>query len=317
MDVKKMEENEKIPYHKPFPLSESDIQVLQWQIGDIMRSGQITNSEIVKTLECKIKEMYDVAYCIATANCTIGLAFCYDFFDCNEIFMPSFTWPSPYMMLSSKYMTNFTDINLKTWLMEDPETIFLPNSIISPNHTFGNILNMEREHNIVFDGAHALGSKIENTGEATVFSLAPTKLVTSCEGGLVLTNNDELAKFVVNMRDKCARMSEVHAAIGLQTLFYLERIKRWKKMVYIYYKSLIPGEFQQIDYDSNYNTIGFLNYHDLKIPDFIETRQYYVPLSNYNFKNTQDVYSKMICLPSYYNCDYKKITKSILELNEI
>jgi len=309
----------KIPYHRPFPLSDDDRQALEWDIGDVLKSGLITNGEKVKELEDKIAEMYDVEHCIATSNCTIGLMLCYQYFkDTDKIYMPNFTWDSPYIVLPSYLDPKFVDIDLQTWLMNGVETNFDKQCIISPNHTFGNILNIEREYKIIFDGAHALGSKIENVGSATVFSLAPTKLVTSCEGGLVITNDKHLADFVRFRRDKCARMSEVHALIGLKTLFYLDVIKTWKKTVHDNYKKYIPGKFQKVNYNSNYNTIGFINEESLDIPKHIETRQYYVPIFGKTLlKNAYYVYKNIICLPSYYGCDYKKIIEQINEHNDL
>ncbi len=305
----------KIPYHKPFPLDDVDLIQLQNEVRNILKSGMITNGLYVEELEGIIRKMYDVDYCIATANCTIGLYLCYKYFAPDTIYMPNFTWVSPYWI--TQQPKHLYDVKIDTWLM-DIDKMPAVNGIISPNHTFGNVLNMEGDYKIIFDGAHALGSKIENIGEATVFSLAPTKLVTSCEGGLIVTNNEYLAGALRVERDKCARMSEVHATIGLQTLYYIDIVKKWKAQVYDYYKKHIPGKFQKVEYDSNYNTIGFVNTHLLDIPDHIETRQYYEPLLKLPHLTVSDyIYKRMVCLPSYYDCPYKQIVEDIKELNDL
>lgn len=305
-----------IPYHKPFPLDEDRLNVLTKQIKEVLKSGQLTNGKYVKELEDKIKEMYGVEFCIATSNCTMGITFCFQYLENSPyltIEMPNFTWISPYLMISHLQKV-FVDIDKETWLMKD---LGRGLKLSFPTHTFGNIIEIENDNKILYDGAQALGSVIKKFGDATVLSLAPTKLVTSCEGGLVLTNQEYLAKFVRFRRDKCARMSEVHALIGLKTFEYLDIILNWKEKVYNYYKSYIPGQFQEIPIHSNYNTIGFLNTEKLEIPEHIETKQYYEPVFDMELMpNAFEVYKQMVCLPSYYDCPYIQIVEDILEVNE-
>jgi dTDP-4-amino-4,6-dideoxygalactose transaminase len=284
-------------------------------VQDILESGQITNGPYVKLLEKTIKEYYNVKHVIATSNCTMGLLLCLKSFDWSErIYMPSFTWQSPYNMISNyNSKVKFLDIDKETWNLEKYAGGY--DALTFPTHTFGNIIDLGRENNVIYDGAHALGSQIKEFGWATVLSLAPTKLVTSCEGGLILTNNSDMINILRDRRDKSARMSEIHAIIGLKTFGHLREILSWKRKVYRYYKRHIPGQFQKIPIHSNYNTIGFLNTENLKIPEHITTKQYYLPLWGEDVPNTVEVYHKMVCLPSYYDCDFYQIVEDILELN--
>lgn len=304
-----------IPYHRPYPLSFEEIEWIQEKIKEILKSGQLTNGEWVKALESAIKQIYDVEYVITTSNCTLGITLCFQYLNwLQSIEIPNFTWISPYFMLYHRRF-EYIDIDKESWLAQmDGEDRY---NLYFPTHTFGNIIEL-KGCNCIYDGAHSLGSKIKEFGDATVLSLAPTKLVTSCEGGLILTNNNALAEVVEVKRDKCARMSEIHAIIGLATLKHLKEIKRWKKKLYNFYKKSIPGQFQKIPIDSNYNTIGFLNTENLIIPDHIETRQYYEPfLQSGNYcPNSIKVYKKMVCLPSYFNCNYKQIVEDIKEAND-
>lgn len=307
---------DKIPFHRPFPLEKWEIDFIKTQIEYIINSGQLTNGKWVKELELRIRQIYDVDYAIATVNCTLGLYLCYRYKKhTNSVYMPNFTWDSYYLMLDDTI--SFLDINLDTWLMNEPTT-YRRNSLIIPTHTFGNIIEMEDDYNVIYDGAHALGCELKKFGDATVFSLAATKLVTSCEGGMVITNQKYLADFVRFRRDKCARMSEVHALIGNIFLDHMTEIMEWKEMVYEYYKKNMIGIFQKIPITSNYNTIGFLNVEDLKIPEHIEIKQYYTPIYDTELlPNAYKVYKNIVCLPSYYNCNYKQIVNDILEYNNI
>ena len=120
-------------------------------------------------------------------------------------------------------------------------------------------------------------------------------------------HNEQLQEY----RDKCSRMSEFHAKIGLSYLKYLEFILAFKKKVFHYYKDNLEGKFQEIPHDSNYNTIGLLT--DLKIPNDIEYRQYYKPLVPMG--NSDYVYDNIKCLPSWYGVDYKLVVDKINEYN--
>ena len=88
---------------------------------------------------------------------------------------------------------------------------------------------------VYFDVAQGLGSTYRGRpaggfGACEVFSLSPTKVVTAIEGGIVTTNDGAIAARLRSMRDYgkdpeygeemvllglSARMSELHAAVGL------------------------------------------------------------------------------------------------------
>jgi dTDP-4-amino-4,6-dideoxygalactose transaminase len=116
--------------------------------------------------------------------------------------------------------------------------------VVMATHLFGAPCDVEavealgREANVpvVFDAAHAFGAtragrKIGGGGAAEIFSLSPTKLVISGEGGFVATNDAALADEIEVAREYGnpgtydtriiglnARMSEIHGAIALASL---------------------------------------------------------------------------------------------------
>jgi dTDP-4-amino-4,6-dideoxygalactose transaminase len=272
----------------------------------------LSNGPIVEMLEEAIREMYDVEHVIAVSSCTQGLLMI-SYFPEMRFNTPAFTWKSINTLARIRgYKPHYIDINPKTWLMK-PITKGPIGTIA--NHTFGNISYVSEREHVIYDGAHALGADLQDIGMATVFSLAPTKLVTSCEGGLILTNDDELGKLWKETRDYSCRMSEPHAHYGLYTLTMLEEILEWKRSCYEYYKKELPGIFQEIPNNSNYNTIGMLT--NLKIPPHIECKKYYEPLSfEEHLKATKYVYNKIVCLPSWFGCDIEKVVHDILEYNE-
>jgi len=305
---------EKIPYHRPYPLSDIDIEFIQNNIKSILKSGQLKDFRWVPMLERDIKELYDVKYILSTSSCTQGLLICLEYIESiYPIQVSMFNWWSDlYILNILKKKIIWNDIDLQTWLpieRENRYSLYL--------NTFGNI-GRSNSDKVIYDSSHCLGAKIDHIGLAHIFSLAPTKLVTSGEGGIIITNNKSLYDFAKEYRDKCSRMDEIRALIGHVYFSYLEEILKWKKKVYIYYKKYIPGQFQTIPYNSTYNTIGFLNINNLQIPSHIEFRQYYEPIWDSEIKNnTNYIYKKIICLPSFYGVDYKKIVLDILEANNL
>ena len=89
---------------------------------------------------------------------------------------------------------------------------------------------------LLFDAAQATGSRylekpLGGFGTAEIFSCSPTKVVTSGEGGIIATNDDELAaklrvgraygddgSYDCAFEGINARMSELHAVLGLASL---------------------------------------------------------------------------------------------------
>jgi perosamine synthetase len=69
------------------------------------------------------------------------------------------------------------------------------------------IVDFARRHNlyVIEDAAHAHGSRVDGRpagsfGDASCFSFYPTKILSSGTGGLLLTDDDALAKFAAEMR---------------------------------------------------------------------------------------------------------------------
>lgn len=127
----------------------------------------------------------------------------------------------------------------------------------------------ENDLYIIEDAAHAIdakykGKKIGNIGDLTVFSFHPVKNITTAEGGMVTTNNDnfyekllmfrthgiskdaekrfgKLGDFYYDMKYLGFRynLSELHASLGIHQLKKLENFqKRRREIVKIYNREL-------------------------------------------------------------------------------
>lgn len=312
--------NDIIPFHKPMHLSIRETEQIMNKIDSCLHSGMLTNNKNVKELEERIKDIHKTDYAIATSSCSQGLIIAlqslihiikqsepYSKIFTSKAYTQSFTWYSTaYAIDTCNIESVFCDINLDTWNMIKNQSKY---TLAVPVHTFGNVSTIESDFK-VYDGAHCLGAKIKDIGDATVISLAPTKLITSIEGGIILTNDHNIAKCAIEIRDKISRMSEIHAIFGNAYLNHIDEVLKWKKEVYNYYRKHLNGIFQKTAEDSNHNTIGMLT--NLKIPSHIETRKYYNPIvKNSDLPNTEEVFNNIICLPSWYGCPYKRIVNDI------
>lgn len=305
----------------------------------IIESGIITNGPNVKKLEEEVAKYVGCKYCIAVSSCTSGLILVLKGLGLKgEVILPSFTFSaSGHVVLWNNLIPVFADIKKDTYEV-DPvsieKLITSKTSAILATHIFGNPCNIAalekitKKHNLklVFDAAHALGSQRGNKkvgvfGDAEVFSCSPTKLLTTGEGGLIATNNKELADFCrigrnygddgsydTKFNGLNARMSEFHAVVGLESLKNLDKAVKSRNKMAEYYKTglakIDPSlTFQKITPDdtSTFKDFSILidpqksGYHRDELCDFLSTygivtkRYFYPPL------HQQQTYLKANC----------------------
>lgn len=147
----------------------------------------------------------------------------------------------------------FADIDLKTYTIDplEVEKSFSEKSkVVIPVHLYGYPADMDKiievsEMRGIFvvedasqaHGAIYKGSKVGTIGDVGCFSFYPSKCMTVCgDGGMVVTNNGEVAEKVIKLRDcgrshkyihdmigYTARLNTINAAIGRVQLRYLDK----------------------------------------------------------------------------------------------
>jgi len=221
-----------------------------------------------------------------------------------------------------------------------------PGAILA-THVFGNPATpraferyaAESGNRLVFDAAHAFGSihdgrAIGSFGNAEVFSLSGTKLVTTGEGGLIATRDHELAETIRHIRAYGfqydynskfvginGKMSEIHCALGLLTLpRYGDVMSRRAQIIDHYRQRLGAAVSWQAVQPGDVST-----YKDLSLglgprrgaieealrTAGIETKRYFRPLhlqpayeefaGEVRFPNATAVYEETLCVPLYSN----------------
>ncbi len=135
-----------------------------------------------------------------------------------------------------------------------------------------------RKYNLqlIEDSAESLGSeykgrKCGSFGEAGVFAFYPNKQITTCEGGVLVTDNEELAKLARSMRSQGRgesgewldherlgynyRLDELSATLGCSQMERIEEIiKKREKVAELYNQKLARIEEVQVPYLSSNTT---------------------------------------------------------------
>ena len=301
-----------IQYCKPnISFNDDDIEKIQ----SILKSGWVSIGENVKNIEDYFCQTYNVKHAIACSNATQGLTIALKSAGWREkrIAVPSFTWPSTVYAIESNLGNSavFCDINR--------ETFNIDLSTISPDSydavvgvdIFGNECNVQKytDKPVMYDAAH--GFKLTNLGHrgiAEVVSFSFTKVVTAMEGGIILTNDSNLAEIAYELRRLSSRMLEINAVILKRSISnYEDNYNKKIDCINLYRKNLtLRYTEQRIDSNSNYSVFPIIleenAVRDSIIKAFekegIEYKAYYQPLVE-GLPNTDWLFSHILCLPAY------------------
>ncbi len=292
---------------------------------DIYRSGMITNFETVRELEGVARSYLQVENVVALSSCTLGLILTMKALGITgEVIVPSFTFSATgHAIYWAGATPVFVDCSDRDWnisIQSIQEAVSEETEAILAVHIFGNpapVYSLEeiaRDYGLklIFDAAHAFGASVGSKpaggfGDAEIFSLSPTKLVTGGEGGLLATNNKELAdkvRLLRNYGDKgnydCmapginARMEELNAAMILEGIPLAEpEIISRHHLADVYRSQLseVPGiRFQEIPPQNHHSYKDFTIFinpdefgmnrdqvYSLLIQENIQTKKYFYP----------------------------------------
>lgn len=315
----------KIRYANPhFDITEEDLRVIK----GILCSGWVSISKHVLELEENFKKMCGVKYAIATTSASQALLLTVKALGWKKmkVALPSFTWPSTYYAIEkfADIEPVFTDIDPQTWLID---LNYLKkcrkkfDAVIAVD-LFGNQCSVDTDRPVLYDAAHAFGlPRLGKRGLVEVVSLSFSKIITACEGGIILTDDEGFSEEVRYLRRVVSRMSEINAYLCNQAIKNKEKyFTRRKEIVNLYHKHLkIPYRNQKIPEATNYSVFSILlpsNKDREKIVNCfnrnsIEVKIYHDPLVN-GFPVTDDIFSRIIALPVNY--DFKDHVPMLCDL---
>jgi len=203
-----------LPLSKP-SITEDEINA----VAEVLRSGWITTGTKNAELEQSVSQITGAKYAVALSSATAGMHLLLKALGIgpgDEVITPSMTWVSTANQIELCGATPvFVDVNRDTLMVEAEMIEPLINDrtrLIVPVHYAGASLDLDplralaARHGVplVEDAAHAIGTKykgtpIGNSGTA-IFSFHPIKNITTGEGGMLCTDDAELADRIRQLR---------------------------------------------------------------------------------------------------------------------
>lgn len=258
-------------------------------LDECIKSSWISSKgRFIDLFEEKFAEFIGCKYAVSVANGTVALHLVLVAMGIkkgDEVIVPDLTFIAS---ANAVYYTGATpvlvDVEKETWNLDPDEIekhITSQTKAIIPVHLYGHpanmleILRVARKHNllIIEDAAEAHGAEVNlgykgkkhdwqkmgTIGDAGIFSFYGNKIITTGEGGMVVTNSKALAQKMRILRDHGQtlekryyheiigfnyRMTNMQAAVGLAQLERMEKFLKEKNKIAAYYdKHLenIPG----------------------------------------------------------------------------
>lgn len=277
-----------IPYGRQ-EITEPDIEAVK----DVLKSDFLTQGPVVPIFEHKIASTVDAKHAIAVNSATSALHI-----SCLALGLGpgDWLWTTPNTFVASANCglycganVDFVDIDPKTLNMcvkglenklVSAEKLGKLPKVIIPVQFSGKSCDMERIHwlaklykfKVIEDASHAIGGLYQEQpigsckySDITVFSFHPVKIITTGEGGVAVTNNEDLAKSMRRLRSHGItrdvsemnselhdpwyyeqidlgfnyRMTDIQAALGLSQLQRLSDLICRRHEISAYYDSCL------------------------------------------------------------------------------
>lgn len=207
----------------------------EWQaVREPLVSGWLTQGPKVREFEQAFAQRHGVKHALATTSCTTALHLALAALDIgpgDEVIVPAFTWIATANVVRYCHATPvFVDVDRQTNNIDSARVaaaITPRTKAIIAVHLFGLCADMNSLRDaaggipIVEDAACAAGAaykgrKAGSLGALGCFSFHPRKSITTGEGGMVTTNDEELAEKVNVLRNHGASLSEEQRHHGAQ-----------------------------------------------------------------------------------------------------
>lgn len=227
--------------------------------------------------ENDFKEYVGTKYAVCLPSCTAAIHLALASLNIghgDEVIVPDSTWIASVAPVTYVGATPvFADVDEDTWCIT-PESF--KKNITSKTRAvivvdlYGNIPEMDEIRKIAKDNNVAIiedaaeshgciykGRKTGSLGDIGVFSFHGSKLMTTGEGGMLVTDNEDVYKRCLKLRDhgKAAgekmfwndevgfkyKMSSMQAALGLAQLERIEELVETKRRIFGWYESDLKG----------------------------------------------------------------------------
>ncbi|QLE87844.1 DegT/DnrJ/EryC1/StrS family aminotransferase [Shewanella sp. Scap07] len=344
------------------------IDVYQKHVQAVFDSRWLTNSgPLHQSLEQRLAEYLGVEHLMLVANGTLALQVAYQALGVANSTKPVLTTPFSFAATASSIawhglQCEFVDINQSSLNIAPellkPEQVDAASAIVA-THVFGNPCEVEaiasktagRDLKVIYDAAHAFNCRLNdesilNWGDASTLSLHATKIFHCVEGGaIVFKELDDLlrAREMINFGFNKyqypeqlginAKMSEMHAAMGLSLLDTIDDIQAQRIEAVSTYQTELANEFEfqhWVDGSSNNGAYmpvlcrseqQLLKLMENLLASGVQTRRYFYPslseVACYGHRGdtplANEISRRVLCLPLYGDLTVEEV-KQICQL---
>ncbi len=330
---------------------------------DCLESSWISsNGKYIDLFEKSFAEYIGVKHALSCCNGTVALhlaLLALGIGPGDEVIVPTLTYVATANAVRYTGATPvLADSERDTWNI-DPEKIeeliTSKTKAIIPVPLYGHpcdmdpIIGIAKKHNlyVVEDAAEALGSeykgkKCGSIADISTFSFYGNKTITTGEGGIIVTNDDAVAKKVKLLKGQGMdpdkrywfpvvgynyRMTNIEAAIGLAQLENIEKFISKRKLIAKWYNEHLKGiKGITLPVEKDYGVHSYWMYSilidegfglsrdevmDLLAKSGVETRPFFYPMhimpvyteNSSRLKNAEAVAAKGINLPTFYEIE--------------
>ncbi len=330
------------------------------RIFELFKSNQLASGALVERFERVFSRYIGLKHGIATQSGSSALHLALLSLNLgkrDEVILPSYvctavlnavmyTGATPCLVDIAPQSFNICPEEVKKKMSRRTKAVIVP-------HMFGTGADMDAllslEVPLIEDGALSLGAtfqgrKLGSFGRLSIFSFYATKMITSGEGGIVLTDSKLLADRIRDRREYdqkrryrirySYKMGEIQASLGLSQLSRLDEfIKKRKRIAALYSKAflgqkvILPHPSKGRDHVYYRYTIrvkGAKEYLEKIISRGIECKppvfkplHRYLHLRNADFPYTSQVAKSAISIPIYPSLSMEKAKFIAATINSI
>lgn len=245
----------------PINLSGPDISQAEIDaVADVLRSGRLSLGPKIDEFEAAVAQYVGTKHAIAVSSGTCGLHLLIRAIGLepgDEVISTPFSFiASTNCIMFEKAKPVLVDIDPRTWNIDQQHLTAVTTGAtraIIPVDAFGEVAQMDliedvarqKGLRVIEDSCEALGAKYKGRmagsfGDAGVFGFYPNKQITTGEGGMITTNDDQIDRLCRSMRNQGRdtgmgwlsherlgynyRMSDISAAIGVEQMKRIDAI---------------------------------------------------------------------------------------------
>ncbi len=262
--------------NKFIPISEPSITQKEIDyVTDAVKSGWVSSlGHYINEFEKKFADYIGTKYALTTSNGTTALHLALVSLGIkkgDKVIIPDLTFVATANAVTyTGAKPVMVDVEPDTWCIDPAsvrKAITKKTKAIIPVHLYGHPANMDEINKIARDhglcviedaaeahGAEYKGKRVGSLSDCGVFSFYGNKIITTGEGGMITTDNEELYEKAKYLRDHAMskekrywhteigynyRITNLQAALGLAQLERIDEFIKKKRQIFRWYKNFL------------------------------------------------------------------------------